>query len=163
MSHFLDCMAWPDWMPEKSASMTLVLTPRSLASQFMKSMSKPTMLPLASCASKGGYGSEVQTVSVPEVASVALAASMSAWLSAAGAGTPVWATGVSLPVTEASPPVTSDAALDTALEAAEAALDTAVDAAEAALDTALEAAEPRPLVAVEDGRLRPSCCSRNSR
>ncbi len=74
----------------------------------------------------------------------------------------MWATGVSLPVTEASPPVTSDAALDTALEAAEAALDTAVDAAEAALDTALDAAE----AALDSGRrrrLRPSCCSRNSR
>ena len=66
---------------------------------------------------------------------------MSAWLSAAGAGTPVWATGVSLPVTEASPPVTSDAALDSALEAAEAALDTALDAADTALDAALDAAE----------------------
>src|SRR6185312_13348309 len=98
-------------MPENCASMILVCTPRSLANQSMKSMSKPTMLPLPSSDSKGEYGSEVQTVSVLWSFKVALAAARSASASASGAG-PVVPTLDTAAEDDASVPSEPDAADD---------------------------------------------------
>jgi hypothetical protein len=65
----------------------------------------------------------------------------------------VCGTGVSLPVTEASPPVTSEAALDAAPEAADCALETALDAPDAALEAALDPAEAVLETALDDAAL----------
>src|SRR5665648_1180924 len=62
----LELRSSPDWMPSKRVILIAISTPRSFATSFTMSMSRPTTLP--SCSnSNGSYGGLVQTVRVPSV------------------------------------------------------------------------------------------------
>src|SRR5665647_1142718 len=67
-SQLLELRSSPDWMPSNSVTLIASSTPRSFATSFTMSMSRPTTLP--SCSnSNGSYGGLVQTVRVPSVIS----------------------------------------------------------------------------------------------
>ncbi len=86
-SHLPVLVASPDLMPSNGVSMMVCSTPSLAATRSTMSTSNPTILP--PCADwNGSNGRVVQTVSLPGSMSVALAASMSAWVTSAAAELP---------------------------------------------------------------------------